>query len=77
MDVTLPQLKKGAQGLQISMVQSLLNLKMQSETELATDGVFGPKTEAALREWQTAQGLGVDGIVGPKTWTSILEFAEG
>ena len=74
MDVTLPQLKKGAKGLQVSMLQTLLNLKTEAETDLATDGIFGPVTDGAVRGWQESQALAVDGIVGPETWTSILEF---
>jgi peptidoglycan hydrolase-like protein with peptidoglycan-binding domain len=74
MEVTLPQLKKGAKGMQVSMLQTLLNLKTEAETDLATDGIFGPKTDEAVRGWQESQALAVDGIVGPKTWTSILEF---
>lgn len=31
------------------------------------DGVFGRKTEAALKAWQAAKGLLVDGVIGPKT----------
>jgi peptidoglycan hydrolase-like protein with peptidoglycan-binding domain len=76
MDITLPLLKKGAKGLQVSMLQTVLNLKTEAETELATDGIFGPKTDAAVRDWQQTQQLAVDGIVGPKTWTSILEFGD-
>jgi peptidoglycan hydrolase-like protein with peptidoglycan-binding domain len=76
MDVNLPQLRQGDRGLQVSMLQSVLNLKTEAEDDLATDGIFGPKTEAAVRGWQEAQGLGVDGIAGPKTWTSLLEFDE-
>lgn len=34
---------------------------------LNIDGVFGPKTEAAVKEYQKKQGLVVDGIVGART----------
>ena len=32
------------------------------------DGVFGPGTEAAVRQWQRSKGLVPDGIVGPASW---------
>jgi peptidoglycan hydrolase-like protein with peptidoglycan-binding domain len=32
------------------------------------DGIFGPKTEAAVRAYQTDQGVDSDGIVGDRTW---------
>jgi hypothetical protein len=35
-------------------------------------GTFGPKTEAAVREYQRTHGLTVDGRVGMQTWTAIL-----
>ena len=34
---------------------------------LATDGINGPKTQAAIKDFQKSAGVGVDGIVGPKT----------
>lgn len=36
------------------------------------DGKIGPKTKAAIEEFQRANGLAVDGKVGPKTW-GVLE----
>ena len=34
----------------------------------AVDGKIGPATRAALRDFQSANGLSVDGICGRKTW---------
>lgn len=38
---------------------------------LVVDGIFGAKTEAAVKAYQKAKGLTVDGIVGIKTWTAL------
>ena len=44
---------------------------MQRRLGLKDDGVFGPGTEAALREFQRSQGMVPDGIAGPKTWAAL------
>lgn len=36
------------------------------------DGVFGPRTEAAVIAFQKANGLDPDGICGKKTWGALL-----
>lgn len=36
------------------------------------DGVLGPRTKAAVRKWQRANGLVVDGVPGPVTLSSLL-----
>ena len=38
---------------------------------IAVDGIFGLKTYAAVRDFQSKNGLVVDGIVGPKTLTAL------
>ena len=38
-------------------------------------GKFGPKTEAAVKAWQSSNGLTADGIVGDGTWGKL--FSEG
>jgi putative chitinase len=35
-------------------------------------GKFGPKTEAAVKAWQKANGLTADGMVGPGTWNKMF-----
>lgn len=39
---------------------------------LTVDGVFGERTEAVVKSFQTAKGLTSDGIAGPKTQEVIL-----
>ena len=46
--------------------------KLQSKLGVEPLGNFGPKTETAVKAWQTANGLTADGIVGPATWAKIM-----
>ena len=39
---------------------------------LTVDGIFGAKTEEAVRIFQKTHSLTVDGVVGPKTWDVLL-----
>lgn len=60
-----PTLRRGARGDFVKLVQGKIGV--------AADGIFGPGTEAAVREWQRTNGLEVaDGIVGPKTWLMMF-----
>jgi Tol biopolymer transport system component len=41
----------------------------------AIDGVYGPLTEAAVRQFQQDRHLAVDGVVGPATWAALFATA--
>ena len=60
----LPQIKRGARGAAVELCQKLLMLKV--------DGIFGPRTDAAVRDFQTANSLARDGVVGENTWKKLL-----
>ena len=53
-------------------VRSLQYLLNAHGSNLVVDGVFGPRTDAAVRSFQRAHGLVVDGIVGPRTWSAVV-----
>ena len=36
------------------------------------DGICGPKTTSAVKEFQRGHGLVVDGAAGPKTWAALI-----
>ena len=52
----------------VTELQKLLNNNGYS---LDTDGIFGEKTQAAVKDYQGKNGLQVDGIVGSKTWGAL------
>jgi murein DD-endopeptidase MepM/ murein hydrolase activator NlpD len=60
-------LRLGSEGELVAHVQDKL--------EIASDGIFGTETDAAVRRYQLSAGLDVDGIVGPNTWSSLFAQA--
>jgi peptidoglycan hydrolase-like protein with peptidoglycan-binding domain len=68
--LTWPLVSEGATGERVFAIQYLLN--EQIGAGLATDGIFGPLTNAAVKAFQTRAGLVADGIVGPKTWPALI-----
>jgi len=60
-------LKLGSEGEDVK--------KLQIKLGVDPIGKFGPKTDAAVRAWQAANGLTADGIVGDGTWSKM--FSEG
>lgn len=64
-----PVLKRGGQGHPVPALQYLLRDRGHHVT---VDGIFGPKTEAAVEGFQSADQIRVDGIVGPQTWGALI-----
>lgn len=58
-------LQLGLEGADVKEVQ--LALKKLKYYKYKADGVFGVKTEAAVKRFQEDNGLIIDGIVGPQT----------
>jgi hypothetical protein len=76
-----PLLRTGDRGPAVEDTQHLLNVSdkdaagqhIWSKTDfLDEDGIFGPLTQAKVREFQTKFGLQVDGIVGPQTNAALF-----
>jgi putative chitinase len=57
-------LKVGSKGEDVKKLQSFLGL--------GADGSFGPGTEKAVKNWQSANGLTPDGLVGDGTWAKMF-----
>ena len=62
-------LRKGSRGADVKTLQAALN--NNCPYGLVVDGVFGAKTEEAVKDYQKHNGLSVDGIVGAKTWSKL------
>jgi len=68
-----PVLHRGSVGEAVSDLQEQLR---ELGHPLAIDGDFGPATELAVMEFQSAHRLKADGIVGKKTWTALERSAK-
>ncbi|MDY0813026.1 peptidoglycan-binding domain-containing protein [Kitasatospora purpeofusca] len=61
----------GDRGTGVKCVQLALNASLHAG--LQTDGIWGARTETAVRQFQYASHLEVDGIVGVQTGSQLLE----
>ncbi len=67
---TYKQIGYGSKGSDVTEVQKLLNSKGYT---LDTDGIFGDKTLAAVKKFQSDNKLTADGIVGNNTWGALTK----
>lgn len=62
-------LGRGARGKDVTQLQTALK---HHGAQLEVDGLFGPSTEMAVRQFQRTHGLTADGIAGPQTLSVLL-----
>lgn len=73
-------LEVGSSGDKVRQMQQQLNVISDSYPlipKIAVDGIFGPRTEEAVKTFQKVFKLTQDGIVGFKTWYKISEIYVG
>jgi peptidoglycan hydrolase-like protein with peptidoglycan-binding domain len=64
-----PLVTRGDDRFPVRPLQQLLRARGRT---VAVDGIFGPKTEAAVKVLQQNAGLTADGRVGRKTWPKLV-----
>lgn len=64
-----PTISAGASGDAVRRLQRAL--RRTPDLGLVADGIFGPQTDQAVRDFQQGAGLVADGIVGPLTWAAL------
>ena len=71
-------LRRGSTGPNVVVIQTELNRIAQSYPAIPklanVDGIFGSRTEAAVRAFQRIFGLDPDGVVGPGTWYELIRL---
>lgn len=70
-------LLQGSRGEDVRMLQTYLRTVSRVYPEIpsvAVDGIFGPKTEAAVIALQRLTGIDPTGQVGPLTWDSLASL---
>ncbi len=67
-------LKEGSTGDEVKYLQIILGQKIDKDIIGSVDGIFGPKTDRAIRQFQENQSLVIDGLVGPNTREKLNSF---
>ena len=70
-------LRIGDKGIAVNKIQAYLNMFVNSgyiTTRVTPDGIFGPRTQSAVREIQSYLRINPDGVIGNATWDGIFEL---
>ena len=63
------KIKPGEHGPRVVLLQIMLN---RAGETLVADGIFGPKTKAAVIRFQSDLGRTAEGVVRPETWVGLV-----
>jgi len=66
-----PELEEFAKGEWVLYAQQLLQKAGFEPQDHKIDGLYGPNTKEAVRDFQGARGLKVDGVIGADTWAAL------
>lgn len=66
-----PTIRRGSTGVYVTLMQTELIQRGYDCGTSGADGIYGSKTEQAVRAFQKDHGLTADGICGPKTWVVL------
>lgn len=64
-------LRPNTTGLEVADVQQ--RMARLGVADLLVDGVFGARTEQAVRQFQRVRGLPANGVVNAETWRTLVE----
>lgn len=79
----LPILRIGSRGQYVGEAQTILNHKLKPTPNLKVDGIFGPRTKAAVQRFQDVNWLAFsssrpskeqDGVIGACTWSALKDW---
>lgn len=65
-----PFMMIGGRGSKVEWIQQRLRVH---GFDILVDGIFGPKTDSAVRHFQKRKNLVADGVVGPKTFEELKQ----
>ncbi len=69
--LTFSQTNSKKVSSEVKAIQFLLRFRGFYKAQ--PDGIFGPQTVAAVKNFQRAKGLKVDGVVGPETFPKLVQ----
>ena len=70
-----PLVRNGSRGIYVCTLQDALNTV--GSYGVGIDGVFGSRTQDAVKAFQRTAGLAADGVVGCATWKALTKQANG